>query len=86
LETLGSKFLYFENFTMAEARILAELTETTSELQRLKERMSIGAPTVHKHLSFISLVPKWSGLDSGVTLGVFCQHRGLSKNRAMAGR
>jgi len=66
----------FQNFvlwncTMAEARILAELTETKSELQRIKERMSIGAPTVHKDLSLISLVPKWSGLDSGVTLEEF---------------
>ena len=27
--------------------------------------------TVHKDLSLISLVPKWSGLDSGVTLQDF---------------
>ena len=56
---------------MSEARILSELTETKDELQRLKERMSIGTPTVHKDLSLISLVPKWSGLDSGVTLEEF---------------
>jgi hypothetical protein len=33
--------------------------------------MSIGEPTVNKDLSLISLVPKWSGLDSGVTLEEF---------------
>jgi hypothetical protein len=67
---------------MVEARILVELTEKKSELPRLKERMSIGAPTVHKDLSLISLVPKWSDLDSGVTLEEFF----ASKNRALAGR
>ena len=56
---------------MSEARILSELTETKSELQGVKEHMSIGTPTVHKDLSLISLVPKWSGLDSGVTLEEF---------------
>ena len=52
---------------MADAKFQAELTETRSEVQRLKERMSLGAPTVHKDLSLISLVPKWSGLYSAVT-------------------
>ena len=33
--------------------------------------MSIGTPTLHKDLSLISLVLKWSGLDSGVTLEEF---------------
>ena len=56
---------------MSEARILSELAWTKSELQRLKESMSIGTPTVHKELSLISLAPKWSGLDSGVTLEEF---------------
>ena len=56
---------------MTDARFQAELSETKSEVQRLKQRMSLGAPTVHKDLSLISLVPKWSGLDSAVTLEEF---------------
>jgi len=64
-------FLNFEHFTMTDARFLAEVTETKGELQRLKGLMSMGAPTVHKDFSLISLVPKWSGLDSEVTLEEF---------------
>jgi len=33
--------------------------------------MSVGAPTVHKDLSFVTLVPKWSGSDSSVTFEEF---------------
>jgi len=56
---------------MVDAKFQAELSETRNEVQRLKERMSLGAPTVHKDLSLISLVPKWSGQDSTVTLEEF---------------
>jgi hypothetical protein len=56
---------------MHDARWQAELLETKNELQRLKERMSLGTPTVHKDLSLISVVPKWSGSDSTVTLEEF---------------
>jgi hypothetical protein len=42
-------------------RLKAELIEAKSEIQRLKERMSLGVPTVHKDLSLVALVPKWSG-------------------------
>ena len=56
---------------MADAKFQAELSETRNEVQRLKERMSLGAPIVHKHLSLIFLVPKWSGQDSTVTLEGF---------------
>ena len=63
--------MYLEHFTMTDARFQAELTETKSDVQRLKERMSLGAPTVHKEPSLISLVPKWSRLDSAVTLEEF---------------
>ena len=33
--------------------------------------MSGGNPTVRKDLSLVSLVPKWSGLDSGVPIEEF---------------
>src|SRR5215469_4346225 len=52
-------------------RLQAELVEAKAEVQRLKERMSLGVPTVHKDLSLVALVPKWSGQDSVVTLEEF---------------
>jgi hypothetical protein len=52
-------------------RLQAELLETKNELLRLIERMSLGAPVVHKDMSLISLMPKWSGVDSAVSLEEF---------------
>jgi len=56
---------------MAEARLQAELAEAKLEVQRLKDRMPVGTPTVHKDLAFITLVPKWTGTDEAVTLEEF---------------
>ena len=56
---------------MAEARLQAELAETKAEIQRLRDRFAIGTPTVHKDLSLISLVPKWSGSETAVPLEEF---------------
>jgi len=56
---------------MSETRLLAELTEAKAEVQRLRERMSIGTLTVHKDLSLITLVPKCSGSNSAVLLEEF---------------
>jgi hypothetical protein len=56
---------------MAEARLQAELAETKVEMQWLRERVSIGTPTVHKDLSLICLVPKWSVSETGVPLEDF---------------
>jgi len=56
---------------MTEARLQAELTESKMEIQRLRERLSTAVPTVHKDFSLISLVPKWSGLESRVPLEEF---------------
>ena len=56
---------------MTESRLHAELTESKNEIQRLKERLSTAMPTVHKNLSLISLIPKWSGTEAGVPLEEF---------------
>ena len=56
---------------MAYAQLQQELEESKSEIQRLKERMSLGTPTVHKDLSLILLIPKWSGSDSTNSLEEF---------------
>jgi hypothetical protein len=56
---------------MAEERWQAELLETKNELQKLRESIALGTPTLHKDLSLVTLVPKWSGSDSIVTLKEF---------------
>ena len=56
---------------MAEAQLRAELAVTKVELQPLKERISVGTPTVHEDLSLISLIPKWSGSETGIPLHEF---------------
>jgi hypothetical protein len=56
---------------MAEARLQNELAETKAELNRLRESLHRGAPTVHKDLSLVSLVPKWSGTDTSISLDEF---------------
>ena len=38
---------------MAKAQLQAKLTETKAESERLKERISVGTPTIHKDLSLI---------------------------------
>jgi len=54
-----------------EARLKLELSEAQLEIQRLRERLSTIPPTAHKHLSLVSLVPKWSGAESGISLEEF---------------
>jgi hypothetical protein len=56
---------------MAHVQLQQELEESKAEIQRLRERMSLGTPTVHKNLSLISLIPKWSGSDSTNSLEEF---------------
>ena len=56
---------------MAEARLQAELAETKAEVQRVKDRVAVGTPTVHKDVSLITLVPKWTDTDAAVTLEQF---------------
>ena len=56
---------------MAEERLKAELEEAKAEVQRLKDSVTVGTPMLHKDLSLITLVPKWTGSDSVVTLEEF---------------
>jgi len=44
---------------MAYAQLQKEVEESKLEIQRLRQRMSLGAPTIHKELSLIALIPKW---------------------------
>jgi len=48
---------------MAYAQLQKEVGESKLEIQRLRERMSLGAPTIHKELSLITLIPKWPGSE-----------------------
>jgi hypothetical protein len=56
---------------MADAKLQAELEQSKAEIVGLRKRMSMGLPTVHKDLSLIALIPKWSGSDSAVPLEEF---------------
>ena len=49
---------------MADAHLQVELEESKQEIQRLRERLSLGTPTVHKDLSLVSLDQKWSGAET----------------------
>jgi len=48
---------------MANAQLQQEIEKSKLGLQRLRERMSLETPTVHKYLSLISLAPRWSGSE-----------------------
>jgi len=56
---------------MADSLLQAELLETKADVQRLGQSMSVEAPTLHKNLSLITLVLKWSVSDSSVALEEF---------------
>jgi hypothetical protein len=56
---------------MAEAKLQVELEQARQEVARLRDRLTTGLPTVHKDLSLISLVPKWSGVNALVPLEEF---------------
>jgi len=56
---------------MADERLKAEFSDAKSEVQRLRDSLSVGNPTLHKDLSFITLVPKWTSSYSLVTLEEF---------------
>jgi len=56
---------------MADARLQAELAEAKAEVLRLRESISVATPAVHKVLSLVSLVSKWSSAESSVSLEEF---------------
>ena len=56
---------------MMENKLPDELAESRLEITRLKERLASVMPTMHKDLSLISLVPKWSGSESSTPLEEF---------------
>jgi hypothetical protein len=56
---------------MAHAQLQQEIEELKLEIPRLRERMSLGEPTVHKEFSLISLLPRWSGSESTNSLEEF---------------
>ena len=53
---------------MSQEKLLSDLHESRAEIQRLRDRLSIRTPTIHKDLSLISLIPKWSGSESAAPL------------------
>jgi hypothetical protein len=60
-----------KQLVMADARLQAELAEAKAEVLRLRESISVATPVVHKDLSLVSLVPKWSSAESSVSLEEF---------------
>jgi hypothetical protein len=56
---------------MTDARLQAELVETKAELQRLKYRITAGTQAIHKDLSLIAPIPKWSASETGIPLEEF---------------
>ena len=50
---------------------MQEIAESRAEINRLREQLSSGMHTVHKDLSLISLVPKWSGGENATPLEEF---------------
>ena len=62
---------YLAQPKMPDTQLQIELAEARREIQRLRERLSVGAPTVHKDLSLVSQVPKFSDSESEVPLQEF---------------
>ena len=59
---------------MSHEQLKAELLQARKEIERLIERESANTtPIVHKDLSLISVIPKWSGSDDTVTLEEFLE-------------
>jgi hypothetical protein len=59
---------------MLHSSLQAQLAKSKAELARLKDRLSTVTPTVHKDLSLISLVPRWSDAESAIPLEEFLEN------------
>jgi hypothetical protein len=55
----------------AEVRLREVLAEARAEIVRLRQHAATAMPTVHKDLSLIFIVPKWSGSESATPLEEF---------------
>ena len=49
---------------MTELRLRQELVDSKAEIARLRERLATALPPLHKDLSLISIVTKWSGAET----------------------
>jgi len=66
--------LVFTHTRLSHDKLQAELLEGRKEIERLKEGASTSTtPIVHKDLSLISVIPKWSVSDDTVTLEEFLE-------------
>jgi hypothetical protein len=56
---------------MQDSSLHVQLLESKAEVARLRDRLSTGIPTVHKDLSLVSLVLRWSESESAIPLEDF---------------
>jgi hypothetical protein len=56
---------------MQEPSLQVQLADSKVEVARLRDRLSLRVPTVHKDLSLVSLVPRWTGAESASPLEEF---------------
>jgi hypothetical protein len=59
------------SFKIAEPCLQQEHAESKLEIQRLRESLSLGTPTVHKDMSLIFLIPKWPESETADPLEEF---------------
>jgi len=69
---------------MQHASLQAQLLESKAEITRLRERLSIGTPTVHKDVTHFVSAEVVSIRVSRLARGNLRQYRKHSKNRQVA--
>jgi hypothetical protein len=55
----------------SEVRLKLKLSEVQTEIQCLRDRLATAPRTIHKDFSLVSLIPKWSGMESAISLEEF---------------